>query len=446
MRKNFRGGRIGEEIRRIISEMLLLELKDPGLDGIVSITSVKASDDGSYAVVYVTKLGIGKSGEISEDEQSEVLAAFERAKGLIRRQIGAKLGLRHTPELQFKFDVSEVYGRHIDGIMNELGLVREKARNTFAELYKAMTDAEVIRLYPHENMDADTYGSSVALCLTLRELGRDCCIVIDENIPYNIKFLDNDCSKAVSADDADADLAVLVDGAEVDRLGARRAEVFNGAAKNMCIDHHSSSKALYDYNYIETEASATAEIIYDFMRANELEISDAIAESIYTGIITDTGRFQYANTTPKTHRITAELLDLGVSPVKVSNEVYNSVRIEKMRLEGAVLGAIKSVADGKAVIAMLTRDMLEGAGALDEETEGMAELLRSIRGVEVSVFLRENEEGFAKASMRAKSYYNVAQLAGRFGGGGHLRAAGFTIDKPIGDVANEIAAILGQTL
>jgi len=446
MRKNFRGGRIGEEIRRIISELLLLELKDPGLDGIISVTDVKASDDGSYAVVYVTKLGAGDLGEASEKEQGEVIAAFERAKGLIRREIGARLGIRHTPDLQFKFDISEVYGRHIEGIINELGIVREKPSNTFTELYEAMVDAEVIRLYPHENMDADSYGSSVALCLTLCALGHDCHIVINEKIPDNIRFLDNDCSKEVSDDDADADLAILVDSAEAERLGKRRAEAFEGAAKKMCIDHHSSSKAIYDYNYIDVNAAATAEVVYEFMQENDLEISEAIAEALYTGIITDTGRFQYANTTPKTHLIAANLLELGVSPVDVSNRVYNNVRMEKIRLEGAVLGTVKSVAEGKAVIAMLTRDMLDGAGALDEETEGMAEILRSIRGVEVSVFLRENEEGHVKASMRAKSYYNVAQLAKRFGGGGHLRAAGFTVNRPIGDVADEIAAILGQTL
>jgi phosphoesterase RecJ-like protein len=446
MRKNFRGGRIGEEIRRIISELLLLELKDPGLEGIISITDVKASDDGSYAVVYVTKLSSVDTGETSEEEQGEVIAAFERAKGLIRREIGARLGLRHTPDLQFKFDVSEVYGRRIEGIINELGIVREKKSNTFKELYEAMMNAEVIRLYPHENMDADTYGSSVALCLALCSIGLDCSVVIDEKIPDNILFLDNGCSKEVSEDDADADLAILVDSAEADRLGKRRAEAFEGAAKNMCIDHHSSSKAICDYNYIDVNAAATAEVVYEFMQENELEISEAAAEAIYTGIITDTGRFQYANTTPKTHLITSELLKLGVSPVDVSNRVYNNVRIEKIKLEGAVLGAVKSVADGKAAIAMLTRDMLDGMGALDEETEGMAEILRSIRGVEVSVFLRENEEGHVKASMRAKSYYNVAELAQRFGGGGHLRAAGFTVDRPIGEVAEEIEKILGQTL
>jgi phosphoesterase RecJ-like protein len=122
------------------------------------------------------------------------------------------------------------------------------------------------------------------------------------------------------------------------------------------------------------------------------------------------------------------------------------MRLEKMRLEAAVLGTLKSVADGKAVIATLTRDMLGSAGALDEETEGIAEILRSIRGVEVSVFLREDEDGRVKASMRAKSYYDVSRLAQRFGGGGHVRAAGFTVGEPMDEVVAEIAGALGQTL
>ncbi|MDR2611004.1 MAG: 30S ribosome-binding factor RbfA [Clostridiales Family XIII bacterium] len=446
MRKNFRGGRIGEEIRRIISDMLLRDLKDPALGGFVSVTGVKASDDGSYAAIYITKLGTGESGEIDEDEQREVVAAFERASGLIRHEIGSRLGLRRAPELRFLFDVSEVYGRHIEGIMNELGLVREKKRNTFAELNDALMDAGMIRIYPHENMDADTYGSAVALCLALREMGKDCAVVIDEKIPDNIIFLDNGCSKQASDDDADADIALLVDGADTERIGAYRASLFGSASKSMCIDHHASSKALCDYNYIDADAAAVGEILYDFLRENEIPITTPIAEALYTAIVTDTGRFGYSNTTPKTHRIAAGLLELGVRPNKVSNEVYQNMRMEKMRLEAAVLGTLKSVADGKAVIATLTRDMLGGTGALDEETEGMAEILRSIRGVEVSVFLRENEEGRVKASMRSKSYYDVSRLAQKFGGGGHIRAAGFTADKPIDEVVTEIAGILDRSL
>ncbi|MDR1068423.1 MAG: 30S ribosome-binding factor RbfA [Clostridiales Family XIII bacterium] len=446
MRKNFRGGRIGEEIRRIISDMLLRELKDPGLSGLVSVTGVKASDDGSYAAVYVTKLVGGESGELGEDEEREMIAAFDRAKGLIRHEIGARLGLRHAPELQFKLDVSEAYGRHIEGIIKDLGLVREKPMNTFAQLFEAITDADTIRIYPHENMDADTYGTSVAVCLALRGIGKDCAVVIDEKIPDNIRFLDNGCTKNAEDADADADLAMLVDGAEKERLGSFRAALFAGAEKKMCFDHHSSSKALWDYNYIDADAAATAEIIYDFLTENAVAIGEPIAEALYTGIVTDTGKFQYANTTPKTLRIASSLIELGVRPDKISNEVYQNIRLEKMRLESAVLGTLKSVADGKAVIATLSRDMLDGTGAIDEETEGMAEILRSIRGVEVSVFLRENEEGKVKASMRAKSYYDVSRLAQRFGGGGHRRAAGFTADKPLAEVVAEIADILGQTL
>jgi phosphoesterase RecJ-like protein len=258
--------------------------------------------------------------------------------------------------------------------------------------------------------------------------------------------LDNGCSKRASDEDADADIALLVDGGETERIGAYRASLFKGASKSMCIDHHASSKALFDYNYIDADAVAVGEIIYDFMRENEIAITQPIAEAIYTAIVTDTGRFGYANTTPRTHLIAANLLELGVRPDRVSNEVYQNMRLEKMRLEAAVLGTLKSVAGGKGVIATLTRDMMGLAGALDEETEGIAEILRSIRGVEISVFLRENEEGRVKASMRAKSYYDVSRLAQRFGGGGHVRAAGFTANKPIGEVLSEIADILERTL
>ena len=131
MGKGYRSGRLGEEIRRIISDLLLREIKDPRLSGIVSISAVNVTEDGSFATVYVTKLGSKASEETSEDEKNEVLAAFKSAKGLIRREIGRQIKMRHVPDLVFKMDTSLEYGRHISKLIDKLGI--EKTDDDKAE-------------------------------------------------------------------------------------------------------------------------------------------------------------------------------------------------------------------------------------------------------------------------------------------------------------------------
>jgi phosphoesterase RecJ-like protein len=463
-RHHFRGGRIGEEIRRIISDMLLRDLKDPGFAGLVSVPYVKASDDGSFATVYISMLGSGSGvpGEATDEEKSGALAAFEKAKGLIRHEIGRRLGLRHTPDLRFRFDTSEEYGRRIERIIDELGIERtpwEKPMNTVDEIAAALEAADTVRIFPHENMDGDTFGSAVALCLALRETGGDCSVVINEKIPDNIAFIEYGCAERVGnentrteTDAADGgvtdggyDLAVLMDVGETARITGRES-LFGNGSEMMCIDHHVSSKSIYGYNLIDTSASATGELVYEIIRAMDVRMDARIATALYVGIVTDTGRFQYSNTTARSLRIAAELLDIGVKPNEVSSEVYQNVRIEKMLLENAVLSTMEMVSCGKGVVAYMTRGMLENSGSIEEETEGIAEKLRGIRGVEVSVFVRETEDGRTKGSLRSKHYYDIAKLASRFGGGGHIRAAGFTSEKPLAEVVEEVKSALEETL
>ena len=449
MKKNYRGGRIGEEIKRIISEMLLRDLKDPRFGSFVSVSAVKAANDGTFATVFFTILE-GES-ETSEARKNEVLGAFTSAKGMIRKEIGQKLGLRHTPDLQFKFDESEVYGRHIEKIISDLGITRDEPSkiDTLEEIAEALDEAECIGLFTHENMDGDTLGSAVALCLVMRSLGKECHVIIAEKIPNNIEFIESGCTINVASGDfsqlPEFDLTVLVDVGESTRLDIRQ-DLFEDGDVRMCIDHHVSSKPTQEYNYVDTTSAATAEIVYDIISELGVEIDSDVADALYVGIVTDTGRFQYENTSSKTHRIAAELLDKGVRTSKIFAEVYQNISFSKKLLESSILATLTMEAGGKAAIAYMTHEMLETAGAIEEDTEGVAEELRSLRDVEVSVFVRETPDGKTKTSMRAKTYYNVAELAQKFGGGGHIRAAGFTSEESVSEVIVRIAEILNATL
>jgi len=456
-KRNFRSGRIGEEIRRIISDLLLRGMiKDPRLSGIISISSVKASSDGAYATVYFTKLGGDAFSGPTEAEKGELIDAFSKASGYIRHEIGSKLGIKYAPELRFVYDESELFGRHIEQIIDEIDIPpEEKPANTLTELANVIMESETVRIFPHESTDGDTLGSSVALCLALKSLGKDASVVINDKIPDNIAFIVNECTVDASGwlsgedgsgyFDEEFDLGVLMDVGETDRLH-RRDEIFEMARTTMCIDHHISSKAIYDYNLIDISAAATSEIIYDLINELQAEITHAIAEAIYVGLITDTGRFQFSNTTPRSLNIAADLLGHGVNPNHVSTEVYHSMRLQKLYLENEVMNTTVSIKGGKGLVAYLTKAMLVETGAMEEETEGLAEKLRSFRGVEVSVFLRETDDGRTKASMRSKSYYDVAALAQKFGGGGHIRAAGFTSAETTEQVREKIVKILEDTL
>ena len=446
MRKSYRSGRIGEEIKRIISELLLRELKDPRFEGrMVSVTTVRADAEGSFATVYIDILSLNPGGVSDDEERKQVIEAFTAAKGLIRKEISGRLRLRHAPDLRFIFDETQEYGRHIEELIDGLGISDGKIENdSLADIADALKNAGSVCCFPHENPDGDTYGSAVALCLALQKLGVVCSVAVEENIPEYMDFIDKG-HRTLYDGSSDFDLAVIIDAGEADRLGSRQ-EVFSCAKTTMCIDHHGSTDAVFDYNFIEPGASATSEIIYGLIEELGAPVDKPIADALYLGLVTDTGKFQFANTTAKTHEIAADLIEAGVQPNEINSLIYERNRVEKLLLENKIFSNIKIFAEGKAVMACMTTDMLNEVQAMEEETEGIVERMRSIRGVEVAIFLRETKDGRIKASMRSKTRYNVASLAAEFGGGGHARAAGFTVSATIEEVADSLEKLIIDSL
>ncbi|MDR0874771.1 MAG: 30S ribosome-binding factor RbfA [Clostridiales Family XIII bacterium] len=457
-RTNHRGEKLSGEIKRILGEMLTRELKDPLLSGMISITHVKTADDGSFATVYFTSL--------AEDE-ADVIKGFEKAKGFIRSEIGSKLGVRRTPELRFKADDAEKYGIRIDSLLNELDIpkdAKEVREIRLSEAAPLLDEYERFLLFTHIHMDGDTFGSAVALALALREVGKTAWVVVGEEPPRTLGFIDYGVTKDAAAaealltewltdtgeseeddaEDADGDanfLGIALDYAGIDRLEGRES-IFEKAAVTLCIDHHVTSKPECDFNVIEPDAAATAEMVYRLIGFADLPLTEQIATAIYVGIVTDTGRFQYSNTTPLTMEITAALMRAGADTGKAYQEIYQSVKAEKLLVEREMLDTMELLANGRAAIAWISSETLETFGAGDDETDGMSEKLRSIIGVEVSAFIKERPDGKIKVSMRSKETVDVAAIAAAFGGGGHVRAAGFTADGPLEDVVTALKAKL----
>lgn len=317
-----------------------------------------------------------------------------------------------------------------------------KKNDDLKRIWEVLTgeDAKDILLFPHINPDGDAVGSCVALCSMLRKTGRNCRIVM-KDIPRNLRFLDKgysvDAWGLLKDKDYRPDVCVCVDLSDMTRLGPGR-DIFLRGKTSVCIDHHVTGEHICEYSYIDPGAAASGEIIY--MLFEEAGVSDRIdmeiGEALFAAVTTDTGNFQYSNTTRRTHEIAAALYDAGIDANKVSVEIYENVRLQKLRLTEAMLSTLEIFAGGKAALGYVTREMLEKFESDLSESEGFVQTLRSIEGVEIAVFLKENDNGETKVSLRAKREGDVAAVAGKYGGGGHIKAAGCTLRCSVEEARN----------
>lgn len=330
--------------------------------------------------------------------------------------------------------------------------------STLSEIAEELKGAgKKVALFPHENMDGDALGSCIALAHVLESMGNDCGIIVSEDIPGNLMFLDYDdelknykfCTRDMKGY-ASCDISILIDSGELKRI-PKREECFLGAKKKICIDHHATTEPFCDLNYIDPESAATGQLIFELIkiliekesnRVNlDSRVKSKIADAIFTAITTDTGDFQYSNTQKLSHQIVAELYDWGLDANKVSIEIYANNRLERLKVSAEVISKAELLCDGKVALAYCSQEMLRSTGAKMEETEWIASDLRGIQGVEVAIFLKE-EQSRIKVSLRSKRYYDVASLAKEFGGGGHVRASGYnrscTLDEAINEIKDRI--------
>lgn len=304
-------------------------------------------------------------------------------------------------------------------------------------LAQKLIQSQRVLLFPHVNMDGDTFGSCVALCLALRKQGKECKILAEEEPPAYLSFLDGDYTVTDPGSMTEPDLCIAMDCSDAGRLISRR-DAFVAGKETWSLDHHVTNQYFAQNNIVRTEAAATAEIVYDLIKLLPIQLSKEIAEAIYTAIVTDTGSFQYSNTTSKTHLIAAELFGVGIDQNQISIQVYQNARFEKLQIASLIYGTMERICDGKVALASVTQEMLHQTGASMEETEGIIESLRSIQGVEVAIFLKEYEQKIIKVSLRSKSYADVAVISAAYGGGGHVRAAGFSMNKSLQEVKEMI--------
>jgi phosphoesterase RecJ-like protein len=298
-------------------------------------------------------------------------------------------------------------------------------------------DNERFVVATHENPDGDALGSLLGLHLGLLALGKDSVMVLDadQTIPREYRFLG--LEQAGLLRHAPGDVAervlVAVDCAQESRIAAR--EVVAAVATVLNIDHHHDNTRFGDVDLVVADASSTGEVLADVLgRLGLTTPPPAVAEALYTAVVTDTGRFQYSNTTPAALRLAAELLEAGASSARVFRAVYESVEFPKLRLLGRALANATIHDGGRVVISHLSRADFAAAGVDEPASEGVIDYLRAVEGTVLVGLVRELPPGGArcKASLRSSSAaLDVSAIARQSGGGGHRQAAGFSSELDV---------------
>lgn len=295
-----------------------------------------------------------------------------------------------------------------------------------------------IAVLPHVAADGDALGSSLALALALTGIGKKVKVILEEPVPQVYSFLPGlNLSEVYDGKKEVFDAAVALDTGDTGRLG-KRLEIFEEANATVNIDHHTTNTKFAVQNYLDTESAAVGEIIFDLLKLMGLNPDCDISTCIYAAIATDTGGFKYSNTTPKTHITAAELIRNGVNVAEVSQLVFDSTSYEKVRLLGTAIEALELLEDGKVALIALTNDMIRRTGAKEEDCDGIVNIGRNIRGVKVAAMLRQWENGEVKANLRSSSEVDVAAIAAANGGGGHKKAAGYTVRGSLDEVKNKL--------
>lgn len=314
--------------------------------------------------------------------------------------------------------------------------------NSLAEIAGALRDARQVILCGHVMPDGDCLGSVAALGKALEQLGKKVVLASPDPVPEIYNFLPGADSFVIGEDVLadEYDTLIILDCSVPERLGKVRA-LLERDMLVVNIDHHQGSSAFAGYNYIDGKAAATGEIVMDLIDLLGAAISEEIATYLYVALITDTGSFQYENTTPGTLRRAARLLETGISATWLNINIYEQKPLVTLRVMEEALKKMAISPCGRVAWTSMDKNTLNRLAARDEHTDGLINIVRTIKGVEVAIFFREISTGRYKVSFRSKEGVDVRMLAGKFGGGGHTRASGCIIEGRLDDIEKMVVAV-----
>jgi len=294
-------------------------------------------------------------------------------------------------------------------------------------ILRAIKDCKSIALIVHNNPDSDCIGSATALLIALRKMNKKVHIFAPSSIASRLLFLLDD--EWIGNTENLYDACIAVDVAEIGLMGDLKEKVYDKSPIRCCIDHHTTNNGYADYSYVDPQAAAAGEIIYFFIKDYlKVDITVDIAMRLYAAIASDTGSFRYSNTTPRTHLVAAELLSRDFDAPAVMRTLFERKTASQLMLNAEVTSNLKFFMDGKICVAKVDKAMLSKYSMTFDDADDIASLPRSIAGVEVGIYIKIKDERECKVSLRSNEYVDVSAIAKSLGGGGHIRAAGVTVN------------------
>jgi phosphoesterase RecJ-like protein len=312
--------------------------------------------------------------------------------------------------------------------------------------------ADRLLLTTHENPDGDALGSLLSMHWILQQLGKDSLMYLSPDefpLPWEYRGWTFDGIAGAPPGDVAERTIVFLDCGNIDRMPVDFLQ--EDGLHILNIDHHHDNTRFGTVNLVCPRASCTAEIVYRLAKELGAEITPPIADALYTGLVTDTGKFMYENTTPEAHRMAAELIEAGVEPHQVHRRLYEDLPFRRLQLLQHALASVERHDEGAITIAHLVKDDYEATGALEQDSEGVVDHMRGVEGTAVAVLVREllsaDREGMRKVSLRATDgRVDVSRIAREFGGGGHPQAAGFSTALPYADLVDRLRGLVRDQL
>lgn len=323
----------------------------------------------------------------------------------------------------------------------------EEYRRGLAEAARFIREHDDFLVVSHVHPDGDAAGSTCAMGWILEQCGKRYRMINESPMPGRFRYLWGweRIDRYEPGDPFRPAAAICVDCADFARIGAVRSMI-GEPADVLNIDHHPTNDRYGTVHLVKDNASATAEILYDLIGEMGLSWDRSAAECIYTGLLTDTGGFRYSNTTPRVMDIASELLTFGISPGEIAGMALETISLAHIRLLHRALSTLSFTEDRRIAWMCATKKDIEETGASSEDMEGLVNYPRNIEGVDVGILFKQLGETEVKISFRANGHADVSLLARRFGGGGHVRAAGATVQGELDSVVRQVIAAAREAL
>lgn len=300
----------------------------------------------------------------------------------------------------------------------------------FFKLKEFLESCDNVTILTHKSPDGDTLGAGYALCRYLRLCGKKANVINADELPARYEFLYD----GYETMEFEEKTVIAVDIADTVLLGSRLESYAEKDKIDLCIDHHVSNRYYAKQTYVDAEASATCQIMYELFKFMGVEMDNIIARCLYTGIVTDTGCFKYENTTPSAHMACAELMKYDIGFATINRNMFDVKSKARIKVERTVADDMEFYCNDRCAIIAITTEMMEKSGIELAEFEGLAALPLQVEGVEIGITIKQRHEKVYRLSVRTTENIDASAFCQKFGGGGHIRAAGGELQGTLEEV------------